>query len=171
MGKGHCDKCGGHTAGNCCNCHWNEREQDLKRQLAGADELRAAANHQRDEAQKSSRAAWGQNQALIIERRGLLAIAEAARRESGSHVMRAKVAGVDGASECVTYCSCRLCAAIAVHDAGASPPSAAEAAKWTAPDCSNADCPVGCPDSHCAPYPSVACGNAAPTPPDGEGQR
>ena len=23
---------------------------------------------------------------------------------------------------------------------------------WTMPPCVNPDCPVGCPDSHCAPY-------------------
>lgn len=28
----------------------------------------------------------------------------------------------------------------------------ADAEPWTMPPCDNPDCPVGCPDSHCAPY-------------------
>ncbi len=60
MGKGHCEKCGGHTAGNCCNCGWHEREKDFKRQLEAADELRLVANRQRDEAGIATRAAMEQ---------------------------------------------------------------------------------------------------------------
>lgn len=37
-------------------------------------------------------------------------------------------------------------------DASVDATMAADHEPWTMPPCDNPDCPVGCPDSHCAPY-------------------
>lgn len=40
-------------------------------------------------------------------------------------------------------------------DASIAATLASDSEPWTMPECSNPDCPVGCPDSHCAPWEEV----------------